>query len=500
MDHPGDLPAPDESDTMPSPATSRAPTPVMITDYSAGEAVMSAWLVESFDGTESAPVFVDEPGALAAPGESDTILSPAISRAETPVMITDYSAGGGSPVTNAEEDGSEECRNMGVEDETSAWLVEPPGETESGSVPVYEPGDLAAPGESDTISSPATSRAPTPVIIMRRLNQVLTGYFKREVRMSDPGVEALLERLVKGKEDLDFGTLYARVRNLWDSEVHMDGLRDVDELYSELIEFSDRLYAAKNACVTGEYIDRSTEGDQGVTSWARRLWDLRAHRVVPYHFSLCWNQRDNVFYHKSYHAVSHSWTDTMSEGSGIVTDVNGREWPVPLPTIYEKASKVVRYYNGLGVPFECHGWSGQRHWLCRVWTIQEIKRNSIPAGLPEGLEAGDLMKQKSVEDGRTLEDHLQPVMDLEEHLEKLQTGEIGLSVVVKLATELKGRFATKPIDKIAAFGALLRTSRIPLYHGDMDLEDAWDLLVRHMPNKTLRGKLKPGSRLLSTWT
>ncbi|KZT20452.1 hypothetical protein NEOLEDRAFT_1045192, partial [Neolentinus lepideus HHB14362 ss-1] len=272
--------------------------------------------------------------------------------------------------------------------------------------------------------------------------------------------------------------------------------------------------------------------------WARRLWDLRAHRVIPYHFSFCCMGDFGVYRSGSYHAVSHSWTDTMSEGSGIVTDVNGREWLVPLPTgvtleavrnellnlgaeyawldvvclrqhsdshasesirvnewkvdiptigtIYENAARVIRYYNGLGVPFECRGWSGPRHWLRRVWTIQEIKDNSIPAGLPEGLEAGDLMKQKSLEDGRTLEDHLQPIMKLEKYL---KYPEVDMLAVLKVATELKGRFATNPIDKIAAFGALVTKSRIPLYKGDMDLEDAWDLLVQHMPGEILEGFL-----------
>ncbi|KZT27251.1 hypothetical protein NEOLEDRAFT_1039425, partial [Neolentinus lepideus HHB14362 ss-1] len=266
--------------------------------------------------------------------------------------------------------------------------------------------------------------------------------------------------------------------------------------------------------------------------WARRLWDLRAHRVIPYHFSLRWDPYHGEFFHQYHHAVSHSWTDTMPEA---YTDVNGREWPVPLPTgitleavrnellnlgaeyawldavclrqhssshasesirveewevdiptigtIYERA-KVVRYYNGLGVPFECRGWSGPRHWLRRVWTIQEIREDSIPAGLPEGLEAGDLIKQKSMEDGRTLEDYLKPVIALEKDLMR-QFYEDDMLTVLKLATELKGRFATNPIDKIAAFGALLRTSHIPLYKGDMDLEDAWDLLVRHMPAEIL---------------
>ncbi|KZT25679.1 hypothetical protein NEOLEDRAFT_1241558 [Neolentinus lepideus HHB14362 ss-1] len=541
-------------------------------------------LVDPLSKTRADSAPMDQPSDLATLGESHCLPSLATSRVTTPFMITGYSTGGGPPVPHPEEDVSADLRNTGVEAVTGALLVEPLDKSDE-DAPEESPSaavEACVSSELDGTSSPAPlarvqARIPlqdspcwrqsprniSPEIaslkckdlgvegVLRRFNQVLAGDSGQEILMSDPGVEPLLERLVNG-EDLDFGTLYARVRHLWDSEVHRYYLRDVDMLYSELIEFSNRLYAAKSACVTGHFIDRSTgDLDQGVItwfprkrcviSWARRLWDLRAHRVIPYHFSLSLSpdQFDRtIFLPPHYHAVSHSWTDIMLAGSSIV---NGHEWPVPLPTgvtleavrnellnlgaeyawldvvclrqhsdsdasefdrvqewavdiptigaIYEKAEQVVRYYNGLGVPFECRGWSGPRHWLCRVWTIQEIRDGSIPAGLPEGLEAGDLMKQKSVEDGMTLEYYLRPVMDLERNLSKLEAGLIGLPAVMKLATELKKRFATNPIDKIAAFGALLRTSHIPLYKGDMDPEDAWDLLVQQMPHKILQGFL-----------
>ncbi|KZT20162.1 hypothetical protein NEOLEDRAFT_1141132 [Neolentinus lepideus HHB14362 ss-1] len=365
--------------------------------------------------------------------------------------------------------------------------------------------------------------------VLRLLNQALAGDLGREILISDPGVEQLLGRLVNGTEDYNFGSLYARVRNLWRRK-HLD---DVNKVHSELIKFSDCIDEARKACVTGDFIHVSGRNSNlslsGGHTWARRLWDLRAHRVVPYRFSLgYYNISADVhkFALPMFFAVSHSWTSTMS---GVDTAVNGREWLVPLPsgvtleairnellhlkaeyvwldvvclrqfgvqneelrkeewavdiptihTIYQCAWKVIRYYNGLGVAFKCKGWTGQRHWLRRVWTIQEIHSQTMSAGLPEGLRAEDLLEQNSEEDGRPLRVYLRSVEILESNLAGLYTAQ-NLLLIIK---ELRERFATKPIDKIAACGALLpgALTKIPLYKECMDVEDAWELLVKCMP-------------------
>ncbi|KZT20440.1 hypothetical protein NEOLEDRAFT_867546 [Neolentinus lepideus HHB14362 ss-1] len=363
--------------------------------------------------------------------------------------------------------------------------------------------------------------------ILGRLNEALAQRLGREIFMTDSGVRQLLERLVYGEEDLDFGGLYARVRNpwLWERD------NNVDEQYSELLKLAENFDNPRKHNETNAFISLYGNGLQPWHSWARRLWDLHAHRVVPYHFAFSWGNIDQAFDgQQCYSAVSHSWTSTMADSprSRAYTPVNAYEWPVPLPTgvtleavrnellnlrqeyvwldivclrqcggpgealraaewavdvptigsIYQRANRVIRYYNGLGVAFECQGWTGDRHWLHRVWTIQEIQVNSITAGLPEGLTAEDLLEEKN-EDGKPFKDYLDPILELEKKMEYSRLGD--LEDFFQVFKELQGRTATNPIDKIAAFGSLVYgLGQIPLYAPDTNLERAWDLLLQCM--------------------
>jgi len=50
------------------------------------------------------------------------------------------------------------------------------------------------------------------------------------------------------------------------------------------------------------------------------------------------------------------------------------EWKIDVPTmatIYHKASTIACYMNGIGRPFLEDGWLDPRHWVNRVWTLQE---------------------------------------------------------------------------------------------------------------------------------
>ncbi|KZT20443.1 hypothetical protein NEOLEDRAFT_1100741 [Neolentinus lepideus HHB14362 ss-1] len=360
---------------------------------------------------------------------------------------------------------------------------------------------------------------------------------RQKILISDPGVKQLLERLVNKEGDLDFGGLYACVRNPW----LWERSANVNEQYSKLIKFASHLDHARKVCRMNAFIHVHGNDLPSWHSWARRLWDLHAHRVVPYHFALRWDNTDEEFDGWScYSAVSHSWTSSMADNhtQHFSTPVNGHEWPVPLPigvtleavrnellnlgeeyvwldvvclrqsggpgealqadewavdvptigTIYQMARKVIRYYNGLGVAFECRGWTGDRHWLRRVWTIQEIHPNSVTAGLPEGLTAEDFHHLKSEEHGRPFNHYLGPILELEDKMEWF--GLARLEDLFQALKELRGRVATKRIDKIAAFGSLLHgLVRIPLYEADMDLERAWALLLQCMHPYMLAGFL-----------
>ena len=66
------------------------------------------------------------------------------------------------------------------------------------------------------------------------------------------------------------------------------------------------------------------------------------------------------------------------------------EWKLDVPTIgsiYRAATHIVRYFNGLGVPFNNSGWDDSRHWLQRAWTLQEIadEKTTINGGIPQAL-------------------------------------------------------------------------------------------------------------------
>ncbi|TFK51072.1 hypothetical protein OE88DRAFT_213795 [Heliocybe sulcata] len=387
--------------------------------------------------------------------------------------------------------------------------------------------------------------------VLQLLNQVLSHELGTEILMSDPGVDELLKRLVEGDDAVDFGSLYGRVRGLWEQRHYwptgkhtaIRPFHDVKKRYMLLVEYSNHIYKARKAAVSHNFINRrgANRSLPDWHAWPRRLWDLHAHRIVPYHFAFRWDYHEFNGY-ASYDAVSHSWTSTMLGGSGLSTAVNGHEWPVPLPhgvsleavrnellhlgaeyvwldvvclrqqgstredlrahewavdiptigDIYQSARRIVRYYNGLGIAFQCPGWTDERHWLRRVWTIQEIRKGSIIAGLPQGLTA-DMLPDVTNKSGKSFRSYLIPVEGLE-HVGTVHS----MSQLLRLAKELQSRHATKEIDKVAAFGALLDgLDYIPLYRADMNLEEAWRRLLqcmsRRLLDKLIWGYCRPGT-------
>ena len=78
-----------------------------------------------------------------------------------------------------------------------------------------------------------------------------------------------------------------------------------------------------------------------------------------------------------------------------------KEWKVDVPTIgaiYADLSKdsiykggpIVIFMSGLGRPFRDEGWTSERHWLRRAWTVQEtpVISQCLIAGLPGGVDYG----------------------------------------------------------------------------------------------------------------
>lgn len=82
--------------------------------------------------------------------------------------------------------------------------------------------------------------------------------------------------------------------------------------------------------------------------------------------------------------VEYCWLDVLclrqATGPHQHEEIRVKEWKLDVPTIgniYRQAKFVTRYLNGLGRPFQAHGWDSKYHWTQRAWTIP---RNCICHG------------------------------------------------------------------------------------------------------------------------
>lgn len=357
------------------------------------------------------------------------------------------------------------------------------------------------------------------------LNEVL-----RKSLSLTPELRTLLDGFIA--QGCDFGAIYARVRKTWpypyqdwDPSFGPPNLEDafLGDI-TAVREMGDSINRRRTMAVTSDSIR-----DPHINVEPRRIWDLYAHRVVPYH---CCIFETGVV--SQWWAISHSWTDDMVK---VDTPVNGHEWPVPLPkgmtleavrtellnlgaqyvwldvvclrqsssdaimemkrkkewevdvpamgTVYlVGAFQVVWYMNGLGRPFEKTGWDGPRHWLNRAWTLQEIKYDSVIGGVPQGMT--DPTKERSVDTGELFSKRLHLIG----HLQTTLVSGRGIDMEGFMSTieAMRNRFSTNPVDKIAGVAMLFGAGTIPLYREAMPEEDAWNLCVRHL-QPSLIGKL-----------
>ncbi|KAG8872644.1 hypothetical protein FRB97_007469 [Tulasnella sp. 331] len=342
----------------------------------------------------------------------------------------------------------------------------------------------------------------------------LNNIFKTSLTLDHPDLRKLLEGFVS--QSMDFGAIYARVRSCWpDPHASPDTLF---EGLSAIETFGTENESDRDNSVSGQTIHKP------YNIKPRRLWDLYAHRVIPFHYSLL---EGNLT--PQYWAISHSWTNDMA---GVDTAVNEHEWPVPLPvgvtleavrtellklgaqyvwldilclrqfssdpvsenkrkkewsvdvptiglTYINGTSQVVRYMNGLGRAFERSGWGDPRHWLNRAWTLQEMKFDSIIAGGPDEIINPE--EERSDETGELLSERLALVGELE----VVRDISITASEFMTVIAAMKRRFSTNPVDKIAGVAMLFSSAEMPLYNEAKSEEDAWALCVRHLPRPVI---------------
>ena len=361
--------------------------------------------------------------------------------------------------------------------------------------------------------------------------------------------------------NFDFGLAYAAARVAWKDFDSVDSRAISTQRYrwhkhaQQLLE--ERLKAVE--------VDHSSTlpGRQDLISspysvMPRRLWDLKSNRVVDFHmlhaFQSTIENRPTVKTIPIFWAVSHSWTSDMPP---VSTAVNQHQWLIPLPeniglddvrselltlgaeyiwldvvcirqnsegtllrhlqwkewrldmptigNIYRMAAKIVRYFNGLGVPFSKEGWDDPRHWLQRARTLQEIaqEKTTINGGIPRRRDQGrapvpvpvptqqeqdeqaqheqdeqaqheqdqgPLLNSRGKVNGKTikLRDAIRPVIQLAAKVDSNRGCE-----VYELAKEMTKRHASYPADKTLGLFYLLRTTKLPCYDAHMTGEDFW---------------------------
>ncbi|KAF8441158.1 ankyrin repeat-containing domain protein [Terfezia claveryi] len=332
-------------------------------------------------------------------------------------------------------------------------------------------------------------------------------------------------------QGFDLGLAYSAARVAWnDLMVKGRSKSDVARYrYSwlELAEYLDKVRAA--------VITRDSAGQELIKEpyevMPRRVWDLKSNRVVAYSMLHAKVQATHQVGYPApaptrapFWAISHSWTDDME---AVDTPINCHQWPVPLPrtvslegvrnallelgaeyvwldvlclrqqshspshqlkqdewkldvptigNIYRAAERVVRYFNGLGIPFTECGWDNPRHWLRRAWTLQEIKTDNTTHN--GGVVRANILNTEGMLAGKvtTLRRAIRPVLRLAAEVDSP-----GGCSVYELAREMAKRYATQPTDKVAGLLYLLRTRELPTYDESITSEAAWAKCIPLLP-------------------
>ena len=173
--------------------------------------------------------------------------------------------------------------------------------------------------------------------------------FDTDVTLSMLGVKEVLRFLVDG--GYKFGDICAHVHNTWPSKPKLERqwLKPWKCVQMRLKFWEDYRFLERR----GEHYEdqrQSSLRDDAIHDLykiqPRRIWDLYAHRVIPFQFSSV-DANHIQFYLSSgpfvpvrsylrlgptrlerYHPISHSWTEDMSP---VDSPVNAHEWLIPLP-------------------------------------------------------------------------------------------------------------------------------------------------------------------------
>ncbi|KAK0198024.1 hypothetical protein F5146DRAFT_1130968 [Armillaria mellea] len=320
--------------------------------------------------------------------------------------------------------------------------------------------------------------------------------------LDTPSLSFLLKDCIA--QNYDFGTAYGRLRSAWHNQRW-------SVIQMELWEREEKdANWRRNALDGNRIVDSRMK--------PRRVWDLYSNRVVPYWSSL-----------KRPRPISHAWVCEVDRVD-VLTPINGREWPVPIPiganldliriemlnlgieytwldvlcliqrggpredlrieewkldvptigAIYY-GTRVVCYLSGLERPlnFKAGDLDSDCCWFRRAWTVQEVGWERVIAGdTPDGP-----LHSKPIDEAGNYEDEV-----LTKFHKQLMSAKSTSNGLYGTLSAMQDRISANPVDKVAGLAFSLKTHSIPAYYESQSLEDAWTSLINEM-NPFYRGIL-----------
>ncbi len=292
-------------------------------------------------------------------------------------------------------------------------------------------------------------------------------------------------------KNYDFGKVYAHLRPHWsDFVTYSQQLSSLEALEERAKSFSSRWFR----WLHGDHISKDTQ--------PRRIWDLYANRVVP-----SWVTPERPW------GISHAWVHA-NDRVGVMTPINGKEWPVPMPNdadldliriemlnigaeyvwldvlclrqeggrtstcarpsgqpTFQRSgvsimgtTGVVCYFCGLGRPliFEEGYFESDRCWFIRAWTLQEVPytRNGGTQTVICG-ETGD--EGRNEEEIRTrFDEQLASLRQMRDE-----------KCVFTILSEMQKRKSANALDKVAGLAYVIDVQWQPLYDMVQSEEQAW---------------------------
>ncbi|GJE97558.1 hypothetical protein PsYK624_137790 [Phanerochaete sordida] len=322
--------------------------------------------------------------------------------------------------------------------------------------------------------------------LLDKLNEV----FGTTYGLKKRGLSECLEHFLITSQD--FGQVYGTIRSHWKE--------NFSKLLPRLAAAREKDEGLRRDALCGGYIH-----DAHVPR--RLMWDLYANRVLP---SYLIPRPSHMLMPRDRMTISHSWV-SPDQLTSVSTPINGHEWPVPMPrtttlehvrvellnlgaeyvwldvlclrqrgrpedeetrqeewrldvptigSIYG-AMLCLTYFNGLGLPLDASPdtIASDRHWLNRVWTVQEATGYWLPGGLTGAADEETraffrLYQSRSV-----------------------PREQANWPFVVQA---IRGRACTTELDRVHGVAYSMFPHSLPVYEEGMSPPDAWAMLLKHI--------------------